>query len=95
MRMHKLEPPFAERAHLDLYYPSRKLHRAHLPNCKLATLERAVCGVERERDLPGSFAPEAWFDFLAGRPHLLEDVFRHNADDVLSLVALCARIGAR
>jgi tetratricopeptide (TPR) repeat protein len=38
-------------------------------------------------------APEAWFDYLAERPHRLEGVFRHNRDDVLSLVALTAYLG--
>ncbi|MHC4263412.1 MAG: ribonuclease H-like domain-containing protein, partial [Planctomycetota bacterium] len=46
----------------------------------------------REDDLPGSFAPAAWFDYQAGRPHLLEDVFKHNLDDVLSLVTLTAHV---
>lgn len=94
MRVHRIAPPFTARPHLDLYWPCRRAYRAQLPNCKLATLERALCGVERPHDLPGSFAPEAWFDFLAQRPHLLEQVFQHNRDDVLSLVALCAHLGA-
>ena len=38
-------------------------------------------------------APAAWFDFLAERPHRLEGVFRHNRDDVLSLVTLGAHLG--
>lgn len=60
---------------------------------RLRTLERALSGVERSNDLPGSFAPAAWFDFLAGRAHRLEGIFRHNLDDVLSLVTLVAHLG--
>ncbi len=93
MRMHKIEPPFDRLPHLDLYYPLHRLYREAYPDGRLQTMERALCGVEREDDLPGSFAPEAWFDFLAGRPHRLEDVFRHNQDDVLSLVCLAAHLG--
>ncbi len=93
MRVHGVRAPFDERPHLDLYHPCRRLFAAALPDARLATMERALCGVEREHDLPGSFAPAAWYDFLAGRPHLLEHVFRHNRDDVLSLVALFARLG--
>jgi uncharacterized protein YprB with RNaseH-like and TPR domain len=94
MRIHGVPPPFDGRPHLDLYHPFRRLYRAALPDAKLQTFERFVGGFERERDLPGSFAPAAWFDYLAGRPHLLDDVFRHNRDDVLSLVTLCAELGS-
>ncbi|MCE9594841.1 MAG: ribonuclease H-like domain-containing protein [Planctomycetes bacterium] len=100
MRVHGVEPPFAERPHLDLYHPLRRLYGRAFDDGRLGTLERELCGVRRERDLPGSFAPAAWFDFLAGRPHLLEEVFRHNFDDVLSLATLaahlaCTRAGVR
>src|SRR5262249_23502452 len=90
MRVHRIDPPFAERAHFDLYRACRGLYGRAFEDGRLATMERELCGVARERDLPGSFAPAAWFDFLAGREHLLEEVFRHNFDDVSSLVALAA-----
>jgi len=93
MRVHGVEPPFAARPHLDLYHPLRRLYREALPDGKLQTMERALCGVAREDDLPGSFAPAAWFDYLGARAHHLEHVFRHNADDVLSLVVLAAHLG--
>ncbi|MEY2746823.1 MAG: hypothetical protein RL112_1865 [Planctomycetota bacterium] len=91
MRLHGVEPPFARVPHLDLYWPLRRAHRGKWADCRLKTLERELCGVRRVDDLPGSFAPAAWFDFLASRPHRLEGVFRHNADDILSLVSLAGR----
>ena len=60
---------------------------------RLCTMETELCGLVRDDDLPGSFAPEAWFDFLADRPHLLEAIFDHNADDVWSLATLTAHLG--
>jgi len=97
MRIHGIEPPFAGRPHLDLYHPLRRLYRPRagggLDDARLKTFERALCGVEREDDLPGAMAPAAWFDFLHRRPHDLEGVFRHNRDDVLSLVTLAAHLG--
>jgi len=92
MRLHRIAPPFAEQPHLDLYHPLRRLYRGVFLDGRLATFERELCGVEREGDLPGSFAPLAWFDFLAGRAHRLEAVFRHNESDVLSLVTLAAHL---
>lgn len=91
MRLHGVEPPFARTPHLDLYWPLRRAHRGKWSDCRLKTLEHHLCGVRRHDDLPGSFAPAAWFDFLAGRPHRLEGVFRHNHDDILSLVSLAVR----
>ncbi|MDZ4771698.1 MAG: ribonuclease H-like domain-containing protein [Planctomycetota bacterium] len=92
MRLHGVTPPFATTIHLDLYHPLRRAHRGRFENCKLKTLERELVGVVRPDDLPGSFAPAAWFDFLGGRPHRLEGVFQHNADDVLSLAALLCHL---
>ncbi|HVS08650.1 MAG TPA: ribonuclease H-like domain-containing protein [Planctomycetota bacterium] len=93
MRVHGLRPPFARLPHLDLYHPCRRLYASALPDGRLATMERALCGFSRARDLPGSQAPAAWFDFLAGRAHRLEQVFEHNRHDVLSLVVLYAHLG--
>lgn len=92
MRLHGVTPPFASTIHLDLYHPLRRAHKGRFENCRLKTLERELVEVVRGDDLPGSFAPAAWFDFLGARPHRLEGVFRHNADDVLSLVALATHL---
>jgi uncharacterized protein YprB with RNaseH-like and TPR domain len=92
MRLHGIAPPFAEKPHLDLYWPLRRRHRGRFADCRLRTLEFELCGIEREDDLPGSFAPAAWFDFLHGRPHRLEGVFQHNLDDVKSLATLLAHL---
>jgi len=93
MRLHGLEPPFRGRPHLDLYHPLQRLYGGAFLDGRLATLEAELCGVRRVDDLPGSAAPAAWFDWLAGRSHRLDGVFRHCADDVLSLVALAAHVG--
>jgi hypothetical protein len=92
MRLHRIAPPFADKPHLDLYHPLRRLYGGAYRDGRLATFEGELCGVAREHDLPGSLAPAAWFDFLAERPHRLEAVFRHNELDVLSLVTLAAHL---
>lgn len=93
MRLHGIDAPFDETPHLDLFHPLARLTKGSLPDAKLSRLERELVGVTREDDLPGSFAPAAWFDFLRGRPHRLEEVFQHNQDDVLSLVLLAGYLG--
>ena len=94
MRIHGVAPPFEARPHLDLYHPTKRLYGGAWENCRLGTAERELVGLARQDDLPGSRAPAAWFDFLAGRAHQLEAVFQHNLDDVLSLVTLTAHLGA-
>ena len=93
MRLHGIRAPFEERPHLDLYHPLWRLYKGVFPDGRLRTMESRLCGLVRPDDLPGSQAPAAWFDFLADRPHRLEGVFRHNADDVLSLATLTAYLG--
>ncbi|MCA8979542.1 MAG: ribonuclease H-like domain-containing protein [Planctomycetes bacterium] len=93
MRVHGVTPPFDAVPHLDLCHPLRRLYRAALPDARLRTMESELVGVQRADDLPGAYAPEAWFDFLAGRPHRVEGVFQHNLDDVLSLATLAAHLG--
>lgn len=93
MRVCGLRPPFDGVPHLDLYHPLRRLYGPAYADGRLRTLESELCEVSRAGDVPGSFAPEAWFDYLAGRAHRLEGVFRHNLDDVLSLVTLAAHLG--
>ncbi len=93
MRIAGVATPFAGRPHLDLYHPLQRLTRGSYADGRLATLEAELCGFRRPDDLPGAFAPEAWFDFLAERPHRLGGVFRHNEDDVLSLFALAGYLG--
>jgi uncharacterized protein YprB with RNaseH-like and TPR domain len=78
------EPP-----HLDLLHPTRRLFRSRWPDCRLATAEQRLLGLFRVDDLPGSEAPRAWRDYLAGGPaDDLERVLHHNALDVISLLLL-------
>lgn len=93
MRINGVTPPFEGRPHLDLYHPLRRLTHGAFADGKLQTHEKELLGFRRSRDLPGSLAPAAWFDYLAGREHVLEGVFEHNREDVLSLAVLAAYLG--
>lgn len=88
-RLHDRPSPFGGLPHLDLLYPVRRLYRRRWPDCRLVTAEQRLLGRERERDLPGSEAPEAWRAFLrSGRPGQVPAVARHNREDIRSLAAL-------
>ncbi|HOT63116.1 MAG TPA: ribonuclease H-like domain-containing protein [Treponemataceae bacterium] len=82
-------PVLASAVHLDLLFPSRRLWRDALGSCRLSVIEEALLGVRRELDLPGSEAPDAWFDFVRrGETDRLILIGEHNRDDCVSLVLL-------
>ena len=92
-RMHRTR--IAPRAHLDLLPSARRLWSSTLHSHSLATLERHVLGLERGGDLPGYLIPSAWFDSLrTGWGGTIAHAFRHNEIDVVSMLALFARVGA-
>lgn len=92
-RLARLPCPISPLAHLDLLHPVRRRYRGHWENCRLATVERQLLRVLREDDLPGSEAPRAWRDYLAGGPATnLRRVLAHNHTDVRSLMQLLARL---
>jgi tetratricopeptide (TPR) repeat protein len=92
-RMHRSRP--GQRAHLDLLTAARRLWSRTLHSHSLATLERHVLGLERGEDLPGYMIPSAWFDYVRGGwAGTIAQAFRHNEIDVVSMLALFARVGA-
>ncbi len=88
--LNRMPPPF--RPQVDLLYPARRLWGTLLPNVALGTLEKEVLEVFREDDLPGREAPDAWFSWLKGNTDRIEGVFRHNAEDIVSLAKLAAKM---
>ena len=74
---------------LDLLYLARRFWRRVTDNCRLATIERQVLGLERTGDVPGWMVPEIYFDSLRrGVLGELPVVFRHNREDVVTLARL-------
>ena len=54
--------------------------------CRLTTLERTLCGFEREGDVPGFEIPDRYFRFVrTGDARPLDGVLEHNRLDLLSL----------
>ena len=92
-RLARMPCPITPLAHLDLLHPVRRRYRGLWENCRLATVERQLLKVLREDDLPGSEAPRAWRDYLAGGPATdLRRVLAHNHTDVRSLMQLLATL---
>ena len=81
--------------HFDLLTLARRIFRPRLPDCALQTIEQAVLELHRADDLPGSLIPSRYFAWLRdGDPHVMDPVFTHNRQDVLSMALLLARFEA-
>lgn len=92
--MNGLGRSMAEPKHLDFLHPSRSIWRNTLPSLKLSRVEEERLGIFRVDDVPGSMAPQLYFQFLSdGNPDPLIGVFRHNEWDMLSLACLAVRFG--
>jgi uncharacterized protein YprB with RNaseH-like and TPR domain len=75
--------------HLDLLYPTRRLWSRRLPDCSLATVEKEIIKVSRKVDIPGWLIPSAYFQYItSGEQAYLPQIFEHNIQDILTLVAL-------
>jgi hypothetical protein len=75
--------------HLDLLHMCRRLWKLRLGRCNLGRLEEVVLGKPREDDLPGSEVPQRYFTYLKTKQmSLLEDILKHNAQDIASLCVL-------
>ena len=93
MVMNRIRLHITNYPHLDLLHAARRVYKLRLGRCSLTALEGAVLGKTRDDDLPGAQVPARYFEYLkTGEFALLEDVLRHNFDDVRSLAELTAMI---
>jgi tetratricopeptide (TPR) repeat protein len=89
------KPSLRALPHLDLLHPNRRLFKGVIDSHKLPMVERELLGFQREDDCPSSEVPERYFRFQrTGDPTHIRPVLRHNAWDILSLVALAAHLAS-
>lgn len=89
-------PMQAPPLHLDLLHESRRIWRGRLPNCKLQTLEKHVCGRTRRGDIPGSEIPDAYHQFVRSSNAVqMVEVLKHNLLDLVTLADLMTRMPCR
>lgn len=91
--MVRMRHRWREMENLDLLHPARRTWKLRLGSCRLARLEELVLGMPRTDDLPGSEVPQRYFDYLkTGDMGLLDDIIRHNCQDIATLATLLARL---
>ncbi len=93
--MNRVRVP-APRAHLDLLHASRRVFGARVGSARLVTMEEAVLGMHRERDIDGAEIPALYWTFVRNSEgHVLVPVIEHNANDLVALAALVAVLDER
>jgi len=87
--------PFAlEPAHLDLLHECRRAWQDVVPDCKLRTLERVICGRERGEDIPGSEVPDVYHAYVRTQNAArIAPVLSHNILDLVTLAELMLKLG--
>ncbi len=79
--------------HLDLLHCARRILKARLGSVRLVELERQILGMHREDDVGGALIPQLYFDYLnGGDAGPLAGVIEHNANDLIALAALLAKL---
>ncbi len=87
--MNRMDRSCLEMPHLDLLHMCRRLWKLRLGRCNLGRLEEVILGKPRVDDLPGSEVPQRYFTYLKTKQmDLLQDILRHNAQDIASLCVL-------
>jgi len=90
--LQRMPTPFADLPHVDMLHPARRMWREDDVECRLTSLERTLCGHEREGDVPGFEIPSRYFRYVrSGDARPLEAVLEHNRLDIVSLAMLTAR----
>ena len=82
-----------DNAHLDLLMPARRLWRRRIGSCRLIHLEEAILGLQRSQDdVPGHLIPALYTEYVySGDASQMGNVFYHNHQDILTMVALAHR----
>lgn len=91
--MNRMRHRWRDLENIDLLQPARRTWKLRLGSCRLGRLEELILGIERAGDLPGSEVPQRYFDYLkTGDIALLEDVIRHNRQDIATLALLLVKL---
>jgi uncharacterized protein YprB with RNaseH-like and TPR domain len=92
--MARQPPRLIDAPHLDLLPPARRFWKYRLASCALSSLETEILGVQRTQDdVPGWLIPILYREYVqSGDARRMPNIFYHNAQDILSLVTLAARL---
>ncbi|GBU28381.1 hypothetical protein R84B8_01939 [Treponema sp. R8-4-B8] len=89
--INRIKPP--EYLHVDLLHPARRLWKNIIQDCSQKSVEINILSFDRTNDIPGSLAPEIWFEFLkTGETGRLMGICDHNLSDIKGLASILTSI---
>jgi hypothetical protein len=87
--MNGIKPP--RYFHADILHPARRLWKNIIQDCSQSSIETKITGIDRIDDIPGSLAPDIWFEFLkTGQTDRLMGICEHNLFDISGLAGILA-----
>jgi uncharacterized protein YprB with RNaseH-like and TPR domain len=90
---HKIEETIYNKTHHDALPLSRYAWKTKLPNCKLATLEKHILGIEREDDIPSRSVPDFYRTYIRHKNvGPLVPIINHNKQDLITLAKIFSRL---
>jgi len=79
--------------HCDLLHVARRRFKDALPDCRLQTLERFVCGRQRVGDIPGFEIPGAYHAFVRTQDaRELREIVQHNFLDLVTMAEVLVEL---
>ncbi len=90
---HKIKETICNKTHHDALPLSRYAWKTKLPNCKLATLEKHILGIEREDDIPSRSVPDFYRTYIRHKNiGPLVSIINHNKQDLITLAKIFSRL---
>lgn len=90
---HKIKETIYNKIHRDALPLSRHAWKTKLPNCKLATLEKHILGIEREDDIPSRSVPDFYRTYIRHKNvGPLVPIINHNKQDLITLAKIFSRL---
>lgn len=87
--LHRTPFPIGHLPHLDFLFSARNLWKHKYESCRLFDLAQQIAQAERAEDISGAEIPLRYFEYIrTGDFSLIEPVFSHNQEDILSLLSV-------
>lgn len=90
---HKIKESLYTKTHHDALPLSRHAWKKKLPNCKLATLEKYILGIERKDDVPSRSVPNFYNAYIRQKNvGPLIPIISHNKQDLITLAMIFSKL---
>lgn len=90
---HRIKESLYTKIHHDALPLSRYAWKKKLPNCKLATLEKYILGLDRKDDIPSRSVPNFYNTYIRQKNvGPLIPIINHNKQDLITLAMIFSKL---